>query len=304
MGNPFTNLLSDLQNPADKEILQKLSPDGQKFLSEAAMRQSDFSRNHDEFKRLQDAAKAWEPWQTGQRPEWERRYNEYPKVETRAQELERQYAAAKAEIDALKAATPNSEGQIDVTKLSQAVKDSLLNELKPVLGNLITREEANKIREDAVKTAWNQSAGDLLPNAMATLELSNRYYREFGEPITGDAILKVAAESGRKGQEALDFAWNKLAGPKLEAKRQADVDAKIKAAREEGLNEGLSRAQTHGNLPPGMDEGTNFPFAKPVSKIEELSPDYEIGAKGGFQLAGIAAEELRRMGAARTQGQG
>lgn len=36
--NPFDNLLQDLGNPADKEILQKLSPDGQKFLSEATMR--------------------------------------------------------------------------------------------------------------------------------------------------------------------------------------------------------------------------------------------------------------------------
>lgn len=176
-----------------------------------------------------------------------------------------------------------------------------MNELKPVLGNLVTKTEAQAIREEAVKTAWSQSAGDLLPNAMATIELSNRYYREFGEALPSEAILKVAAESGRKGQEALDFAWNRLAGPKLEAKRQSDFDAKIKAAREEGKLEGVREAQTHGNLPPGMDDGMgHMPFAKPVAKIEDLD-GLELGKSGG-QIAATAAEELRKLSAAREQG--
>jgi hypothetical protein len=302
MGNPFTSLLNDLSNPADKEILTKLSPEGQEFLSGAAMRQSDFSRKNDEYVRLKTAASTWEPWQAGQRPEWERRYKEFPTVEAKARELEQKYVTAQAEIDALKAASPNADGSIDISKLSQSTVDLLQSKLKPQLEGFVTKADLKTAMEEVAKTAWTRTAEDLLPVAMQAQELSQRYYREFGEPMSHETIIKVAAESGRKGQESLDFAWQKLAGPKLEAKRQADIDQKIKEAEERGVQKGLREAQTHNNLPPGMEEGApGFQFAKPVESIDQLPPDYELGQKGGFMLGQLAGDELRKLGAQRSQ---
>ena len=317
MGNPFLNLLNDVTSAPDKEILQKLSPETQKYFSDAAMRQSDYNRQLDSIRttlggktpeEMAQMASRWEPWQKDQRPEWERRFNQYPTLEAEKRDLEQKFSTAQAEINALKAASPNADGTIDASKLSQATRDLLNTELKPRLEGLVTRQELKGMMDEAIKTAvetsWSRTSENLLPLAMSAQELSQRYYREFGEPMGHEAFIKVAAESGRKGQDSLDFAWSKLAGPKLEAKQKADLAKQITDAEERGRMKGIAERDTHMNLPPGMEESTmpGFSMAPKIDSIDKLPADYELG-KGGFQLAQLAADELRKMGAQRAQGQ-
>src|SRR5208282_1177588 len=130
--NPFEQLLTDITNPADKEVLGKLSPETQKAIADGVLRQSDYNSRFDHIRstlrgrtpeEMARLSADWEPWVAGERPEWEKRYKQYPGLESAL-------ATAKAEIEALKAATPNSEGQIDTARLSQATKDLLNTELK------------------------------------------------------------------------------------------------------------------------------------------------------------------------------
>ena len=160
MGNPFLNLLNDVTSAPDKEILQNLSPETQKYFSDAAMRQSDYNRQLDSIRttlggktpeEMAQMAARWEPWQKDQRPEWERRFNQYPTLEAEKRDLEQKFYTAQAEINALKAASPNADGTIDASKLSQATRDLLNTELKPRLDGLVTRKELTWLTRNSVQ---------------------------------------------------------------------------------------------------------------------------------------------------------
>jgi hypothetical protein len=59
------------------------------------------------------------------------------------------------------------------------------------------------------------------------------HYKTFGEPMDVSAIKKLAVEKGY----SLDQAYAEYSGPLQQARQAAEVEAKIKAAREEGARE-------------------------------------------------------------------
>lgn len=64
------------------------------------------------------------------------------------------------------------------------------------------------------------------------------HLHRFNEPPDLDAIEKIAIDE----KLPLDLAYEKYIAPKSKARLDADVEARIKAAKEEGLKEGLSRS--------------------------------------------------------------
>jgi hypothetical protein len=65
-----------------------------------------------------------------------------------------------------------------------------------------------------------------------------RHYKQFGEEIDPDALEKFAADNKFSN---LDEAYLAFIRPKMEAKAQVEMEAKLKAAKEEGAREALSR---------------------------------------------------------------
>lgn len=91
-------------------------------------------------------------------------------------------------------------------------------------------------KDDLAKFAMDQSARTA--GVIKTVgRLASRHAAKFQEELDVDALEKIATEKGLP----LETAYNELIAPREEAKRNADFEAKIKAAREEGGREALSR---------------------------------------------------------------
>lgn len=71
-------------------------------------------------------------------------------------------------------------------------------------------------------------------------KISTDYLHRFGKPLDLDAVEKIALERNLN----LDQAYKELIAPEVEARSATELDAKLKAAREDGLKEGLSRSST------------------------------------------------------------
>ena len=71
----------------------------------------------------------------------------------------------------------------------------------------------------------------------AGLTAASHHMHVFGKPLDVDAVLKTAAEKGL----TFDEAYRQYVAPELEKKTQETRAAELKAAREEGARDALSR---------------------------------------------------------------
>jgi hypothetical protein len=72
------------------------------------------------------------------------------------------------------------------------------------------------------------------------LKASQDYMSKFGKPLDIDALEKFAIEKNLP----INLAYQQMIQPELEAKTNSTWEAKLKAAREEGASEALSRVKS------------------------------------------------------------
>ena len=98
----------------------------------------------------------------------------------------------------------------------------------------LTKEEAERLIDTRL-AAHDQAYVGLTKSAM---RVAVRHLKEYGEVLDPDDLERFATE--HKFTD-LNTAYDAYVKPKADAKAQADFDTKLKAAKEEGAREALSR---------------------------------------------------------------
>jgi len=116
----------------------------------------------------------------------------------------------------------------------------------------ITPEEAQKMVTDA--TSATQAA--FIDMQKKSMRVATQHLHDFNETLDPNDLEKFAKD---QGYSDIDIAYDKYVEPRKLAKQQEDWEAKVKAAKEEGVKEGYSRQVA---TSPGGREYVN-PFTKP-----------------------------------------
>lgn len=134
----------------------------------------------------------------------------------------------------------------------------------------LTKEELEKILTE--KLAERDAAYVGLAKSFS--RISQDHMVRFKEPLDVDAVEKFALEKGLP----LDRAYNDYIAPRVEKARNEDIEARIKAAREEGAREARTRAGVPHDAKPSLPHPL---FDQKHVKAEEL-PNAERAAKDAF----------------------
>jgi len=127
----------------------------------------------------------------------------------------------------------------------------------------ITKEEVEGIINDRL-VAQNAAYTGLTKSAM---KIAVSHFKEFGEVLDPDALERFGVEHK---SPTLEVAYADFVKPKIDAKTQVDFEAKLKAAKEEGAREALSRHKIPTESKPR--EYTN-PFQAKVEIPKDVDPD-------------------------------
>ncbi len=169
-----------------------------KGLEENILLRSDYSRNMDALKSEKD--KAAREWQDYYQKELQRVASDKKTLDdyaAKVQAYEQQYGTLENGTPVVHAVQADFLKKEDVDKMLQQQQQSMLTVVKWV--------------------------------GQKPLE----HYKQFGEPMDLSAVEKLAIDKGL----SLDQAYSEYSRPLIEAKQSADVEAKIKAAKEEGARE-------------------------------------------------------------------
>lgn len=96
----------------------------------------------------------------------------------------------------------------------------------------------NAIDAKTLDERLGKTEANTLGLAKAVMKITARHLRQFPEiDLDPDAITKIATEQGLTAEKAYD-EWIK---PERDKKQTSDFDARLKAAREEGYRDGVSK---------------------------------------------------------------
>ena len=123
----------------------------------------------------------------------------------------------------------------------------------------LTKEQVKEII-DAERAQQNQGVVSLMKD-MAVV--TSDYQQRFKEPVDVDALEAFAIKSGLP----LRQAYKEFIAPKVEEQRNSEFDAKLKAAREEGARDALSKHQ----LPINTQPKEAHPFFDRTEKPEPVT---------------------------------
>lgn len=192
-------------------------------------------------------------------------------------------------------------------------KDSAmeLNELNEHLGKYIKENGLMTKAEyeagiTAKETSFNQELNLVSTLATRIPYLNAKYQKDFGDVFDPDEFVTKANEKGyaRFGKEGLDKFYDEFTADKRAAKAQAEMDAKIAEAREEGRKAALK--ETHmgptGQMPTldGSPEMGHFEAKlkggnrAPAEGQTSAPPDAELGRGTIARFAALAADARDR----------
>lgn len=97
----------------------------------------------------------------------------------------------------------------------------------------MTKDEVNALVNGALQQRDQAYVGLTKSVAKATSD----YISRFREPLDVDAVEKIALERGM----SFDTAYKEFISPKVEAQRTVENEAALKAAREEGFRDAMSK---------------------------------------------------------------
>jgi hypothetical protein len=138
-------------------------------------------------------------------------------------------------------------------------------------------------RDEAIAQV-RQLEGNAMKFASMLSRISMAHYKEFGgEILDPDKLVEHAEATGLR----LDLAYNDYVAERRESARQADLDARLKAAREEGIAQGKASAATelpwpvgHGEVRPLLPteaDRSNIGLAAALRTFHEESAKVPVG---------------------------
>jgi hypothetical protein len=216
-----------------------------KAFRQAFVPMSEYHSNLDEMRADVDGRKA-------KLDDW---YNKeaLPAYQTNLAGIERlrQYESLYGEID------PSTTTRSDATSLGFKSKDEL-----------------DKYLDDRQRT---MQAG-LVGLAKVTPRLTLDYYKRFGEVLDLDEVEKLAVKEGLSPEAA----YKAFIAPKVEEQQTKDFDAKLKAAREQGERDAVSKYK----LPVDTTPRESNPFFGRETPAKDAAPVDEARASRSAFLDG------------------
>lgn len=159
-------------------------------------------------------------------------------------EIQAEAARAKAEADQVRE-WYNRDAKPAFDRATQM--QNTLAQYESIYGPIQNAQDARQaaqvtgINEDAVRKMLADELGKrdqaYVGLTKAVSKATSDYVTRFKEPLDVDAVEKIALERGL----SFDTAYKEFITPKLEAQRSAEVEAQLKAAREEGYRDAMSK---------------------------------------------------------------
>jgi len=151
----------------------------------------------------------------------------------------------------------------------------------------LTPEQITKLLDERDQRMTATTAGFL----KSAFKLNTDHQKRFGDPLDIDDFETYITEQRKVDpQLGIDSAYRSYIEPKLEAKRTTDFEAKIKAAREEGAREALSKHKLPVDAGPKEYAPAWDPSRHELAK--KSSEELEDYARDGFfeEWAKVGAE--------------
>lgn len=247
--------------------------------------------------------------------EWDFEH-ESPKKEyalgLKVQELETQLGAAKVEVEAAKTAVVNAsvngDGEEDMANAFEKLSAMLDEKIKS--GAVVSAAQVKTDLDAAIaakEAEFSQSLSDNL-NVVARAAtqvpyLNRQHERDFGDQFDPDEFLTKANEA--KAGDLKDFYYKSYAAEKYTAKQaadatkaQAELDAKLAAARDEGRKSALQERVGQEGQNPSIEGSPEMGhFQARMMKIEPKEGESSIpkdAVLGRGQIAAAAARDFER----------
>jgi hypothetical protein len=119
-----------------------------------------------------------------------------------------------------------------------AERESELQTLRAkVNGNPNPNPNPNPAPTGLTKKEIEEREGRMINIVKQGMRLASRHAAKFGEELDVDALEKIAVERGL----TLDLAYDQYIAPRVQAATKLAQDEAVKKAREEGIQEGLSK---------------------------------------------------------------
>lgn len=208
---------------------EKLAPK----IRERVLARSDYSRNMDRLKQEREQFQREVTEARGRISGWQ---NWYEQTSKQAAELQRQNEAYKSQFGELEG------GERVVTKPG------------------VTQEEIDA----RLRREFDQRDSSAIAFADALTEIKLDHRETFKEKLDTQALIRFATEKGLP----IDTAYREFVAPRMEEKRQKEVDDKIAAAREEGRRQALSEHKL-----PGLSSHGEIHTLDRVEKVGKTAGD-------------------------------
>ena len=221
--------------------------------------------------------------------------NKAMETEKRAQETQSEYETRMTQIQSfeeeLRAWEAQARPLYDESLQRIAAYESQYGALDPTLGpinQLQPTEDPDMLRspstgqyislEDAqamIRDETTKMSGNIANLLMATSDVSAQHLRAFGEHLSMRDLGKFMEE---KGLSDVDQAWSEWTQERRETKTNADIEARIIAAREEGAKEALEKARFPGQMtrqPSFLDSLATRDASNKDKSNEEINKEVE-----------------------------
>lgn len=176
-------------------------------------------QRHDEFSRSMDQLRTQQKEFEAKQAEWTTWYEGAVQQDTTRQQQLDAYRQRFGELDANANGNPNGNPYGNPSGFDPS--------------KYVSRDDYQK----AIQEAETRALGTAVQVSKELTRCSQDYFIKFGKPLDVDAFEKFALES----RLPLRNAYDSFIAPEVKAKTDAEFEAKLRAAKEEGAREALSK---------------------------------------------------------------
>lgn len=272
--NAFEELISSLTDEGDRKVLETL---GSKYptLKEGVLRQSDYSRKLDEFKREKADALQWkqklDEWDQWKQDNWDEEHGMTKAQKFALDEVERLKELGGEDMDFAKLAdwTGNfvkEKGLIDKTTLEATLSE----------------------KEKQINSGFEGHAyvSAKIPHLIV------KHLKEFDEVLDPQDVLKKAGETK---EYDLDRVYEGMVSERREKIKAERLNAQIEEAKKAGFEEGKKLANQNTPMPSPTDQGSpelRTLQDRVLGKQGESEDKYAGLELGRNEIAYLAAKEF------------
>jgi len=241
------------------------------YVGSHALRQDEFSAAMEEAKRLETESKIL----IAKNQEWYQDNLPLLNKGAKADELDKEVKKLNKRLKAIQE-DPDSD-QTDIT----AAEDKFAKATE----NLISKEAAKAMVDEAVKNATLSTQANGLDLVITMTDLASRHLADFREPLDSRALILYA----QKNSTNIVDAYNRIYAEKIEGNKEAKA-AEERAALKKQLREELIKempAQGHGLYPVGTGEPISSTLGALTNKP---APGVDIAARAAAAYQDLLAK--------------